>query len=49
MRVDYVGSDLHRGWTVSGELWLAMNDDAYSGNTSDNFGQVTAVITVQGR
>jgi hypothetical protein len=48
MRVDYVGGDLHRGWTVSGELWLAMNDDAYSGNTSDNFGQVTAVITVQG-
>jgi hypothetical protein len=47
MRVDYVGSRLKtRSWPVPGELWLAMNDDAYSGNTSDNYGQVTATITV---
>jgi hypothetical protein len=33
-------------WPYSGELWLGFNDDAYSGNVSDNSGQVTADITV---
>jgi serine/threonine-protein kinase len=47
--IDYVGSDLQTaGWPYSGELWLGMNDDAYSGNTSDNSGSVTATITVGG-
>jgi hypothetical protein len=47
-RVDYVGSSLTttKSWPYPGELWLGINDDAYSGNTSDNYGQVTAVITV---
>jgi len=30
----------------TGDLLLAFNNDAYSGNTSDNSGQVTATITV---
>src|ERR1022692_1790231 len=48
MLIDYVGSNLRTtSWPRAGELWLGINDDAYSGNTSDNFGQVTAVVTVQ--
>jgi hypothetical protein len=50
MQIDYLGSDLKsRSWPIPGELWLAMNDDAYSGNTSDNYGRVTATITVHRR
>jgi serine/threonine protein kinase len=41
-----VGSRYNDPWPYSGELWLACNDDAYSGNTSDNSGEVTATITV---
>jgi hypothetical protein len=41
-----VGSSLSIASTKSGRLWLAMNDDAYSGNTSDNAGQVTATVSV---
>jgi hypothetical protein len=41
-----VGSNLDGNWPYTGELWLSFNDDAYSGNTSDNSGQVTATITV---
>jgi hypothetical protein len=46
--VDYVGSHLSttKFWPYQGELWLGINDDAYSGYTSDNSGQVTATITV---
>lgn len=46
--VDYVGSGLTttKFWPYTGELWLGINDDAYSANTSDNSGQVTATITV---
>jgi len=29
-----------------GELWLAFNDDAYSGSTAGNSGQVTVTINV---
>jgi len=44
--IDGVGTHLDGNWPYTGELWLAFNDDAYSGNTSDNSGQVTATITV---
>jgi eukaryotic-like serine/threonine-protein kinase len=47
--VRYVGSDLEiSSWPYGGELWLAMNDDAYSDYTSDNSGEVIAVVTVRG-
>jgi len=46
MLIDGVGSHLDGSWPYTGELWLAFNDDAYSGNTSDNSGQVTATIIV---
>jgi pimeloyl-ACP methyl ester carboxylesterase len=45
--VDYVGSKLTTAnWPYKGELWLGINDDAYSAYTSDNSGQVTALLTV---
>jgi hypothetical protein len=44
--IEGVGSHVDGNWPYAGELWLAFNDDAYSGNTSDNSGQVTATITV---
>jgi len=48
MLIDYVGSDLKTtSWPHAGELWLGINDDTYSGNTSDNYGKVSAVVTVQ--
>jgi eukaryotic-like serine/threonine-protein kinase len=43
--IDFVGSSLQGAWPDQGELWLGMNDDAYSGNTSDNYGSVTVTIT----
>lgn len=46
MLIKAVGSNFDGPWPSSGKLWLGFNDDAYSGNTSDNFGQVTATITV---
>lgn len=45
-RVFFVGSDLSMTSSLTGELWLAFNDDAYSGFTSDNTGQVTAHVAV---
>jgi len=42
-----VGRNFNGPWPYSGELWLGFNDDAYSGNTSDNYGQVTATVTVR--
>jgi hypothetical protein len=47
MLIDSVGSNYNAPWPYSGELWLGFNDDAYSANTSDNYGQVTATITVK--
>ena len=44
--IDGVGSTFQGSWPYSGEIWLGFNDDAYSGNTSDNYGEVTATITV---
>jgi pimeloyl-ACP methyl ester carboxylesterase len=41
-----IGGGFGQATYGAGELWLAMNDDAYSGNTADNHGQVTATITV---
>lgn len=46
MLIRPVGSNYSAAWPYTGELWLGFNDDAYSGNTSDNFGQVTATVTV---
>ena len=43
--IDFVGSSLQTNWPYTGELWLGMNDDAYSANTSDNYGDVTVTIT----
>ena len=47
MVIGGVGSHYHDPWPYPGKLWLGFNDDAYSGNTSDNSGQVTATITVK--
>jgi hypothetical protein len=44
-----VGSNFTGSSPRSGELWLGFNDDAYSGNTQDNSGHVTATITVTTR
>jgi hypothetical protein len=44
-----IGGGFGQATYGAGELWLAMNDDAYSGNTADNYGQVTAKITVSRR
>jgi hypothetical protein len=44
-KVFLVGSSLVTDTVYSGTLWLGFNDDAYSGSTGDNAGQVTAVIT----
>jgi hypothetical protein len=41
-----VGSQFTGSSPYSGELWLGFNDDAYSGYTKDNSGEVTATITV---
>jgi hypothetical protein len=45
-KIALVGSSFSGSSQLSGELWLAFNDDAYSANTSDNNGQVTATITL---
>ncbi len=44
-KVFVVGSNFVTNTVYSGTLWLGFNDDAYSGTTGDNAGQVTAVIT----
>jgi hypothetical protein len=46
LRVFYVGANYEAKATESGKLWLGKNADAYSGNTSDNSGHVTAKVTV---
>ena len=45
-KVFVVGSNFQSGAPFAGTLWLNFNDDAYSANTGDNAGQVTANITV---
>jgi hypothetical protein len=44
--ISLVGSQFSGTLLYAGELWLGFNDDAYSNNTSDNSGEVTATITV---
>lgn len=44
-KVFVVGSNFQSNSQPSGELWLTFNDDAYSANTGDNAGQVTATVT----
>lgn len=45
-KVFVVGSYFHGVPPRAGELWLAMNDDAYSGFNSDNAGQLRVTITI---
>jgi len=45
-RVFVVGSNFRATTPATGELWLAFNDDAYSGYTADNLGSVSASVTV---
>src|SRR5664280_1929149 len=45
-KVFLVGSNSNHKRTQSGTLWLNINDDAYSGYTSDNKGSVSATIEV---
>src|SRR5674476_1597571 len=45
-KVFLVGSNSNHKKTQSGTLWLNINDDAYSGYTSDNKGSVSATIEV---
>jgi surface antigen len=45
-KVFFVGSNFGASIARAGELWLTFNDDAYSAQTSDNSGQVTATITI---
>jgi hypothetical protein len=47
-RVFLVGANFTGRVNLAGRLWLAFNDDAYSDNTSDNSGQVTATVTLTG-
>lgn len=44
-KVFVVGSNYQASAPLAGELWLTFNDDAYSANTGDNAGQVTATVT----
>ncbi len=41
-----LGSNVTVTANNSGELWLGMNDDAYSANYFDNAGSVVATVTV---
>ena len=45
-KVFVVGSSFNSAVNNTGTLWLNFNDDAYSANTGDNSGQVTATINV---
>lgn len=45
-RVFLLGSNVTTSAAFQGPLWLNFNDDAYSGNTSDNSGSVTATVSV---
>ncbi len=44
-KVFFVGSNFDNTTPSAGKLWLNFNDDAYSGYTVDNSGQVSATIT----
>ncbi len=44
-KVFFVGSSYSSTAANTGQLWLGFNDDAYSGNTGDNSGTVTATVT----
>lgn len=46
-QVFVVGSSFQSPASPAGTLWFNFNDDAYSGYTIDNAGQVTAMVTVQ--
>jgi hypothetical protein len=46
--ISVVGSYLKTSWPLTGELWLGMNDDAYTDNTYDNAGEAIAIVTVRG-
>jgi len=41
-----LGSNVHVTAPLSGALWLGMNDDAYSGNLSDNSGAIQVNVRV---
>ena len=43
-----VGSGTRATADRSSELWFAMNDDAYSGDTSDNSGDMTVSVAISG-
>lgn len=43
-RMVLLGTDVDAIAPVSGALWLGMNDDAYSGNDSDNIGQLSVTV-----
>jgi hypothetical protein len=43
-----VGSSLTTTTSSGGELWLSINDDAYSGVNTDNSGTVQASVTLSG-
>ena len=45
-RMVLLGSDVHVTAPASGLLWLGMNDDAYSGNVSDNAGQLDVTVAL---
>ena len=45
-RVFIVGSNFNSVASLSGTLWLNFNDDAYSGYTQDNIGEVAADVKV---
>jgi hypothetical protein len=45
-RIALAGSQSTTLAAYSGEFWLAFNDDAYSGDTAGNSGQVAVTITV---
>jgi len=45
-RIALAGSQSTSVSAYPGEFWLAFNDDAYSGSTAGNSGQVTVTITV---
>ena len=45
-RIALAGSQSTGVPAQQGELWLAFNDDAYTGSTAGNSGQVTVTITV---
>lgn len=46
-KIFLVGSNLSTIVSSSGILWLNFNDDAYSSYTVDNYGQVTASISIE--